>query len=240
MKTQKGFATTVAIIIGLIIIGVGIFTIETLKTNENESIEEVDIISEDVEPVVASDTTRDNNIDEEVEEKSINSDDLVVCTADAMQCPDGSYVGRTGSECEFVCPDIADDLSEGLEFMFVGQEDLVTTATGQKNLIMLPVTIEGSVDIAKWTAFEGNAGLVKIYGYYNGEEKEIASAPIQLDDFDYDTNKEYTFSVTLGDRQWMSNLDNSSGKIIFVNYSQKDGGIINSMTVFVEFDLPQN
>lgn len=28
----------------------------------------------------------------------------VACTADAMQCPDGSYVGRTGPNCEFVCP----------------------------------------------------------------------------------------------------------------------------------------
>jgi hypothetical protein len=28
----------------------------------------------------------------------------VMCTADAMQCPDGSYVGRTGPNCQFVCP----------------------------------------------------------------------------------------------------------------------------------------
>lgn len=29
----------------------------------------------------------------------------VVCTDDAMECPDGSYVGRTGPNCEFVqCP----------------------------------------------------------------------------------------------------------------------------------------
>lgn len=28
----------------------------------------------------------------------------VACTAEAMQCPDGSYVGRTGPNCEFVCP----------------------------------------------------------------------------------------------------------------------------------------
>ena len=28
----------------------------------------------------------------------------VSCTADARQCPDGSYVGRTGPKCEFVCP----------------------------------------------------------------------------------------------------------------------------------------
>ena len=28
----------------------------------------------------------------------------VACTMEAMQCPDGSYVGRTGPNCEFVCP----------------------------------------------------------------------------------------------------------------------------------------
>lgn len=28
----------------------------------------------------------------------------VACTMDAMMCPDGSYVGRTGPNCEFVCP----------------------------------------------------------------------------------------------------------------------------------------
>lgn len=29
----------------------------------------------------------------------------VFCTQEAMQCPDGSYVGRTGPNCEFaVCP----------------------------------------------------------------------------------------------------------------------------------------
>ena len=29
----------------------------------------------------------------------------IVCTQEAKQCPDGSYVGRTGSNCEFTpCP----------------------------------------------------------------------------------------------------------------------------------------
>lgn len=27
------------------------------------------------------------------------------CTMDAMQCPDGSWSGRSGPECEFVCPE---------------------------------------------------------------------------------------------------------------------------------------
>jgi len=30
--------------------------------------------------------------------------DAIACTMDAMMCPDGSYVGRTGPHCEFVCP----------------------------------------------------------------------------------------------------------------------------------------
>lgn len=31
-------------------------------------------------------------------------DEVVACTEDAMMCPDGSFVGRTGPSCEFVCP----------------------------------------------------------------------------------------------------------------------------------------
>jgi len=36
----------------------------------------------------------------------INRDDhIVICTQDARQCPDGSYVGRVGPSCEFAaCP----------------------------------------------------------------------------------------------------------------------------------------
>lgn len=28
----------------------------------------------------------------------------IACTQDAMQCPDGSWVGRSGQRCEFICP----------------------------------------------------------------------------------------------------------------------------------------
>jgi hypothetical protein len=27
-----------------------------------------------------------------------------LCTADAIECPDGSWVGRSGPDCQFVCP----------------------------------------------------------------------------------------------------------------------------------------
>jgi hypothetical protein len=32
-----------------------------------------------------------------------HGDGGAVCTLDAMQCPDGSWVGRTGPNCEFIC-----------------------------------------------------------------------------------------------------------------------------------------
>lgn len=36
--------------------------------------------------------------------KTDYSDGGTVCTMDAKQCSDGSYVGRTGPKCEFICP----------------------------------------------------------------------------------------------------------------------------------------
>lgn len=40
------------------------------------------------------------------EDEDGGADQPVACTADAMLCPDGSYVGRTGPKCQFVCPPI--------------------------------------------------------------------------------------------------------------------------------------
>lgn len=33
-----------------------------------------------------------------------NNEQEVMCTADAFQCPDGTWVGRTGPNCQFECP----------------------------------------------------------------------------------------------------------------------------------------
>ena len=30
----------------------------------------------------------------------------VACTEEAKQCPDGSFVGRSGPHCEFICPSV--------------------------------------------------------------------------------------------------------------------------------------
>ena len=37
--------------------------------------------------------------------KKATAPEQVACTMEAMQCPDGSYVGRSGPKCEFApCP----------------------------------------------------------------------------------------------------------------------------------------
>jgi hypothetical protein len=38
-----------------------------------------------------------------------------MCTMDAMQCPDGSWVGRSGPNCEFVCGDQSGGGSPGYD-----------------------------------------------------------------------------------------------------------------------------
>lgn len=37
----------------------------------------------------------------------------IACTMDAMMCPDGSYVGRSGPNCQFVCPGAGGDIGGG-------------------------------------------------------------------------------------------------------------------------------
>jgi hypothetical protein len=37
------------------------------------------------------------------EVKETPATDQVMCAQDVIQCPDGSWVGRTGSHCEFNC-----------------------------------------------------------------------------------------------------------------------------------------
>ena len=61
----------------------------------------------------------------------------VMCTADAMQCPDGSYVGRTGPRCEFVCPEATAPVEQD-------NSDMITLASPQRDgVITSPLTITG-------------------------------------------------------------------------------------------------
>ena len=61
----------------------------------------------------------------------------VMCTADAMQCLDGSYVGRTGPNCEFVCPDVPTSAEQDNSDM------IVLTSPHREGVITNPLKITG-------------------------------------------------------------------------------------------------
>lgn len=78
-----------------------------------------------------------------VSQKDEPEDDTITCTDDAMLCPDGSWVGRTGPNCEFVCPEppkIPLDIQAHID----SKADLVSLASPLPNAVIAsPLTISG-------------------------------------------------------------------------------------------------
>src|SRR3989344_3999457 len=78
----------------------------------------------------------------------VSAPEPVACTADAMQCYDGSYVGRSGPDCAFVCPTIDKEETEKIP------DDVQATIDAYANLVVIdspeplerissPLTISG-------------------------------------------------------------------------------------------------
>ncbi len=73
----------------------------------------------------------------------INDDEMVACTMDALQCSDGSWVGRTGSTCEFVCPpasEVPDDIQAHIDSK---AEFITLTSPVPFGFIESPLTLSG-------------------------------------------------------------------------------------------------
>lgn len=67
----------------------------------------------------------------------VNPDEQVMCTMDARMCPDGSYVGRTGPNCEFAaCPGEDNELtiSEIPEVSRIMSPEIVFNAYIEENI----------------------------------------------------------------------------------------------------------
>ncbi len=68
----------------------------------------------------------------------------VACTMDAMMCPDGSYVGRTGSKCEFICP-AAPEVPAEVAAEMAEKADRITLSTPAPNSVVgSPLIVTGS------------------------------------------------------------------------------------------------
>lgn len=72
----------------------------------------------------------------------LTDDEQVACTADAMQCPDGSWVGRSGPKCEFVCPSPSQD--EGTPITTTLSASLNQNAQGLGITIVILAVLEDS------------------------------------------------------------------------------------------------
>ncbi len=157
----------------------------------------------------------------------------VACTMDAMMCPDGSYVGRSGPNCQFVCP-IPTAQDKGIVIS-------IKVDRASDTAYKLPITINGYVsDTHKWRVFEGEAGVVQVYATIDGQEKQIAAEPITLKNFNEGASSPFYFDMMVGDRQWMSNISNKDGYILIKEAGAKDGDVIDSIKIPIIFDIPSN
>ncbi len=67
----------------------------------------------------------------------------VACTMDAMMCADGSFVGRSGPNCEFVCP-AAPEVPADIQAHIDEKADLIVLTTPVPNGVVLnPLMLSG-------------------------------------------------------------------------------------------------
>ncbi len=111
-NTQKGFIIPLIIaIVALIAVGGGVYLYNSSQTTITDDFDWLSDIGDDTlddeisDDSQGTDTTNNNQIIADKNNTDSDDDIIVACTMDAMQCPDGSWVGRTGPDCEFVCPE---------------------------------------------------------------------------------------------------------------------------------------
>jgi hypothetical protein len=137
----------------------------------------------------------------------------VLCTADAMQCADGLFVGRTGPNCEFVCPepsvplDVQKEIDKKADLIKVESPAGMTTVTS-------PLTLKGQAR-GNWY-FEASApvSLVNWDGLIIAEGIITADGEWMTTEFvPFTGSLEFTSPYKAGDPDFMKR-----GAIIF----QKD------------------
>lgn len=114
----------------------------------------------------------------------------VMCTMDARQCPDGSYVGRTGLQCEFVCP-ITSDIDEDIKIAIESHRNMITVASpAPLSIVTSPLTLTGQARGA-WF-FEASFPVV----IKDGAGTIIAKGPATAEG-DWMTSEFVPFTITL-------------------------------------------
>ncbi len=134
----------------------------------------------------------------------------VACPADAMQCPDGLFVGRSGPNCEFVCPaptvpaDVQTDIDAKADVI------VITSPVGME-VVSSPLSLSGKAR-GSWF-FEGSApvSLVDWDGKIIAEGTVAAEGEWMTTEFvSFSGSLEFTSPYKDGDPDFMKR-----GAIIF-------------------------
>jgi hypothetical protein len=108
-----------------------------------------------------------------------------VCTMDALICPDGSSVGRTGPDCEFApCPQVNGAVGDDIRVQIDSKKDLITLLSPMPgSIITSPVTLQGMAR-GQWF-FEGSfpVTIVDWNGLIIGEGYATAQSEWMTEDF---------------------------------------------------------
>lgn len=142
--------------------------------------------------------TNTPTIDGSVKSNPIQNQPGKACTQEAKQCPDGSYVSRTGQNCEFAaCLEI------------VGIKDkIIISSPGIDEKISSPISVSGK---ARGTWFSEGSFPVEIY---DGNNKLLGIKAVE-------------FSPVSNEDTWMTeDFVNFKGEIPFSKPSTESGYII--------------
>ena len=161
MNSQKGFVIPLIIaIVAILAIGGGVYVYENKKVEApaiNIPIDDIDQVATTTKNIVGGDKDEHGCLgsagyswcavknkclrvwEEKCEASPVSTTtNPVACTMDAMQCPDGSYVGRSGPNCEFVCPEVvAQCLDGGASWYFDKQFISLNDTDLYKNVIAI-------------------------------------------------------------------------------------------------------
>lgn len=108
----------------------------------------------------------------------ITSGETVMCAMDALVCPDGTSVGRSGPDCTFVCPSTAG--SAELTAQITAKSAMIKlTSPAPFALVLTPLTLTGEAR-GRWF-FEGSFpvtlmnwdGLIIAEGYVTADGEWI-------------------------------------------------------------------
>ena len=94
---NKTILVAIVVIIGFLLVGLGVYYLGSMNSGVKRNI--------------SKDTS--------------NNEDSIACTLEAKECPDGSYVGRIGPNCEFEkCPDDSETEAVQNEWVSYADQDL--------------------------------------------------------------------------------------------------------------------